>query len=854
MTSLDQAVREELGMHLRRLRQAQSLTLRALAEQVGVTPSALSQIERGTSEPTLGTLWRLGRALNASLFDFFAAQEAPAVDVTRAGDRTVVEFERFRYEVMARSAQRGIDLFTLRLEPGDGPVRDAVSHAGEEAGMVVEGQMDVIVAGETHRLGPGDAIWFISGQPHSFAAVGDEPCLSVWADTIPDHAEPGGVRSVFDGLIAGTGAPGDARTMLAPPAPAAGSPPAAGVRRARGAGDRDDSLAVARGLEIDARHLRGVVERLSSIGSSPLGFRVTGTPEDREAADFVAGELRTLGLDGVAVEEVEVDGWRFERARLEPGDGSAIEGAALGGTPPTPPGGIRAHVVDAGGWRRRDLDRLDVRGALVLIDWRKGPGAPTDAGLELGLRGAAGVIVTPAKNGPYFQAEDALGGFDGHWHAGAPPMITIRQRDGDALRARLAGGPVELTMTVDAAIAPGAAGSNVVGYLPGDEPGPIVVGAHHDGWFRAAFDNATGVAALLGIARALVRAGHRPRHRICFTSRTAEEYGVLDRAFDWCVGAFKQVSVTHPEWGETAPFHLCLEASGHPELRLAVEAPVELTRWARAAGKVGEAEGWLPAGWRTSPPVTGTEQWPYLVAGVPGLATYSWESSFAKTAYHTPLDTPEMVDFDHVERLTRFYAYLLLEADRDPDGILDHRARARQLARAADKLGAPGAPLARAAERHQQATGRAAFTPVGRGLHAVDAAGEIALPHAQCAADAEALGAALAALDADDHRTAARQLAKVGDNALAQVLSAEAFARRAARIRIQHDDDSWPARSHLTDSPDLWAELASLRGEDGAKPPGPWLRRSLERHLKRTRTELDRRVRAMARAVAPEAT
>ena len=668
-------------MHLRRLRQAQSLTLAQLADQVGVTASALSQIERGSSEPTLGTLWRLGRALNASLFDFFAGQEAATVDVTRAGDRTVVEFERFRYEVMARSAQRGIDLFTLRLEPGAGPVRDPVSHAGEEAGMVVEGSMDVIVAGGSYRLGPGDAIWFVSGQPHTFAAVGDEPCLSVWADTIPDHAEPGGARSVFDGLIAGTGAPADARTMLAPP-------------------PRAEPLAIARGLAIDAGYLRSVVERLAAIGSSPLGFRVTGTPEDREAAAYVADELREIGLEGVAIEEVAVDGWRFESARLEPGDGSAIEGAALGGTPPTPPGGIRARVVDAGGWRRRDLDRLDVRGALVLIDWRKGPGSPTDAGLELGLRGAAGVLVTPAKGGPYFQAEGALGGFDGHWHAGAPPMMTIRMRDGDALRARLAHGPVEATMTVNAAIAPGTAGSNVVGYLPGDAPGPIVVGAHHDGWFRAAFDNATGVAALLGIARALAQAGHRPRHRICFTSRTAEEWGLLDRAFDWCTGAWRQVSTTHPEWGERAPFHLCLEASGHPELRLALEAPVELTRWVRAAGKVGEAEGWLTSGWRPSPPVTGTEQWPYLVAGVPGVAAYTWESSFAKTAYHTPLDTPEIVDFDHLERLTRFYAYLLLEADADPDGILDHRARARQLTKQAGKLGAVGAPLAAAAETH----------------------------------------------------------------------------------------------------------------------------------------------------------
>ena len=488
----------------------------------------------------------------------------------------------------------------------------------------------------------------------------------------------------------------------------------------------------------------------------------------------------------------------------------------------------------------------------MLIDWRKGPGGPADAGLELGLRGAAGVIVTPAQDGPYFQAEGALGGFDGHWHAGAPPMMTIRKRDGDALRERLAQGPVEATMTVNAAIAPGAAGSNVVGYLAGDEPGPIVVGAHHDGWFRAAFDNATGVAALIAIARALVAAGHRPRHRICFTSRTAEEWGLLDRAFDWCTGAWRQVSETHPEWGEQAPFHLCLEASGHPELRLAVEAPVELTRWARAAGKVGEAEGWLTSGWRTSPPVTGTEQWPYLVAGVPGVATYNWETSFAKTVYHTPLDTPEIVDFDHLERLTRFYAYLLLDADRDPDGILDHPARARRLAKQADKLGAAGAPLAAAAEAHAGARGRAAFTAVGRGLHAVDAAGETGHPHEQAAADVAALEAALAAVAAGDHAAAARQLAKVGENALAQVLSQEAFTRDRARNRRQLDDDSWAARSHLTDSPELWAELASLRGEDGAEPVGPWLKTSLEQHLERSRADLDRRVGAMARALAPD--
>jgi peptidase M28-like protein len=629
------------------------------------------------------------------------------------------------------------------------------------------------------------------------------------------------------------------------------APPRVRAARPRRTPDRADPLAVARALPLDRDLLERVVAELARIGSSPLGFRVTGTPEDHEAARIVAGHLRDSGLEDVAVAEVRVDGWRFAEAELRVEPGAAIEGAALGGTPATPAGGAEGPVLDGGGGSRRELDRLDVRGALVLVDWRKGPLGPSDVGLELGLRGAAGVLVAPAAGGPYFQADGALGAFDGHWHAGAPPMMTLRRADAQALRAQLAGGPLTGVLHVRAEVVPGARGANAEAFLPGERPGPIVVGAHHDGWFRAAFDNATGVAALVAIARALVEAGHRPRHRICFTSRTGEEYGLLDRTFDWCVGAWRQVSETHPRWGARAPFHLCLEASGHPGLRLALEAPVELVRWARAAGRAGEAQGWLTSGWRTSPPVTGTEQWPLLVAGVPGVAAYTWEPAFATGIYHTPLDTPEVVDFAHLERLTRFYAFLLLSADRDPGGILDHRARARDLARRARALGERGAALAGAAQAHAGARGRGAFTRVGRALHAVDAKGAIAYPHEQAAADLEGLEAALAALEAGDTRGTIRRLAGVGENALAGRLSEPAFARRAERLRREAGGDSWAGASHLTASPGLWAELAALRGEAGARPAGPWIERSLRRHAERTRAELDRRVAAMSRAIAP---
>ena len=198
MSTLDADTRRALGQLLRELRHREGLTLSTLSGRVGVSQSALSQFESGRSEPALGTLWKLGQALNASLFEFFANEPAQAVDVTRRKDRTVMVYERARYEGIARSGRRKLDLFFLHLQPGEGPVREPVSHAGEEVGVVISGQMDVAVGSETHRLSRGDGIWFISDQPHTFTVVGERECVSVWADTLPDHApDPSSVVSIF---------------------------------------------------------------------------------------------------------------------------------------------------------------------------------------------------------------------------------------------------------------------------------------------------------------------------------------------------------------------------------------------------------------------------------------------------------------------------------------------------------------------------------------------------------------------------------------------------------------------------------------------------------------------------------
>ena len=210
----------------------------------------------------------------------------------------------------------------------------------------------------------------------------------------------------------------------------------------------------------------------------------------------------------------------------------------------------------------------------MLVDWRREVLALCDIALELGLRGAElGVVANCPEGADFYQSAGVIGSFDGHWHDGRAADDPDRQGGRRGAASGAAGGARAVERCARALA--GRRGVNVIGLPDGrDRHGaPIVVGAHHDGWFRAAFDNASGVAAMLAIARALTAAGHRPRHPLCFTSRTAEEYGLEDSPFDWCIGAWRQVQDTHPEWGSRAPFHLCVEASGHPELRLLVEAP-----------------------------------------------------------------------------------------------------------------------------------------------------------------------------------------------------------------------------------------------------------------------------------------
>jgi hypothetical protein len=593
-------------------------------------------------------------------------------------------------------------------------------------------------------------------------------------------------------------------------------------------------------IEISPEYLRHVVERLESFRSHPLGFRVAGTPEERAATAFVAAEMRDFGLANVTEEPVPVDGWRLEEAFVELADGTRFECASFGGVPETGRKGVRGELVAVGRGGRHQLDRVDVHGKVALVEWQVARLWPYHVGLELGLRGATAMAVYAPPGGPYYQAPGALGTFDGIWHAEGPPCVTATKEDGAKLAGR-AGEQVRVVLR--APLARGAEAANVVGELPGRRRGaPTIVAGHHDGWFGAAFDDATGVAVTLELARAFSAAGIRPRRTIAFVSHTAEEYGIAESAYDWCYGAWYQVVLEHREWTTASPFYLNVEGSGRPD-PFTLDVPPELTGWVRHTCRRASRDGLLPHGFKLAAPNTWTEVWPFLAAGIPGINVSTFTSEFDRTEYHTQYDTADGVDFDYLARLTEVCARLLLEADEGAAEKLDFAARARDLRRTLN--GTPPRKLERALAGLAKAEGRKRFAAVGRGLHGLDAIDAPRYPHEQTAADVALLERALS-----DPDKAANALARVGLNWLCSDLSRDAFKRERARRARNAPRACWGMQGDADPGPDLWRELASLRAEPGARPLGPWLEQSLRRHLRRSRRELERRLERMAEAAA----
>jgi transcriptional regulator with XRE-family HTH domain len=159
-----------IAASIRRERDRAGMSLSELARRAGIAKSTLSQLESGTGNPSLETLWALGVALGVP-FSRLVDPPRPGVRVIRAGEGPVTYSERASYAAtLLASCPPGArrDIYRVQAQPG-GP-RMSEPHMPGTIEHVVLGTGRALAgpAGEPVELGPGDYVVYPGDVPHLF--------------------------------------------------------------------------------------------------------------------------------------------------------------------------------------------------------------------------------------------------------------------------------------------------------------------------------------------------------------------------------------------------------------------------------------------------------------------------------------------------------------------------------------------------------------------------------------------------------------------------------------------------------------------------------------------------------------
>ena len=179
-----------LGPRIRRARAAAGLTVRKLAARIDVSPSLISQIERGRATPSVATLWAIATELGLPVGDLFSDTEAalggPAssTPVQQRQTRSAITLASgVRWERLTPGPDHDVDFVYVVYPVGsESCPPDALSqHGGKEYGYVISGKLGVQIGFDEYALRAGDSISFDSQRPHRLWAIGKEPAVGVWA-------------------------------------------------------------------------------------------------------------------------------------------------------------------------------------------------------------------------------------------------------------------------------------------------------------------------------------------------------------------------------------------------------------------------------------------------------------------------------------------------------------------------------------------------------------------------------------------------------------------------------------------------------------------------------------------------
>jgi transcriptional regulator with XRE-family HTH domain len=183
-------ISSRVGDEIRQLRKRQGMTIVELSKRSQQSTGYLSQIERGVSVPSVAAIESIAAALGVRVTWFFEAGEVSAssegdVVVRKAGRRRLNYANGIHDLLLSPRLNGPVEMFLSSFAPGSGNGEEWLSADSYQTGLVLSGQLRLMVGDKTYELRAGDSFGFNGAEKHRYSNPGKVEARVVWVFTRP---------------------------------------------------------------------------------------------------------------------------------------------------------------------------------------------------------------------------------------------------------------------------------------------------------------------------------------------------------------------------------------------------------------------------------------------------------------------------------------------------------------------------------------------------------------------------------------------------------------------------------------------------------------------------------------------
>ena len=182
-----------LGDKVRSLRKKLGMTQKELAEQVGLTPSFISQLEKNLISPSLDSLLRLSEKLDTQPIYFLTDEQSGPWQkmIIKPRERQEVHLKGAKVAevklqlLVSDVLNRRMEPYLVSLKKGGKINGNLFNHRGDEFAYVMEGDVEVEIQGEKQVLRQGDSIYIGSTAPSRWINTSKGETVLFWVLSPP---------------------------------------------------------------------------------------------------------------------------------------------------------------------------------------------------------------------------------------------------------------------------------------------------------------------------------------------------------------------------------------------------------------------------------------------------------------------------------------------------------------------------------------------------------------------------------------------------------------------------------------------------------------------------------------------